>query len=112
VTGRTFTEQALQIVSGVFSGTATEQKECQDIIVSCASYLDDVKARIDAICPVLDNNGKLKEFKVINIMKPQVTKNLSIGLAAGDFVGDEDLRPWAYGRKVECAAQKSVSYLS
>ena len=34
VTGDSFTEPIFQIISGVFSGTATTQKPCEDIIIS------------------------------------------------------------------------------
>ena len=90
-----------QIISGVFSGTTTTQKPCEDIIVSFSrnisrdinfssdAYAKGVgKSYIKAFCPVLDNDGKFKEFKSVDIYTGNSGDNITIGLAAGDFVGD------------------------
>ena len=101
VAGKTFTEPMFQIISGVFSGTTTTQKPCEDIIVSFSrnisrdinfssdAYAKGVgKSYIKAFCPVLDNDGKFKEFKSVDIYTGNSGDNITIGLAAGDFVGD------------------------
>ena len=80
-----------QIISGVFSGTATTQKPCEDIIVSYTKHaLGDRGYDIKAFCPVLDNTGKFKEFKPVDIVNMKATEEatVTVGLAAGDFVGD------------------------
>ncbi|MDY6399673.1 MAG: hypothetical protein SPL10_06970 [Synergistales bacterium] len=81
---KTFTESACQIISGVFSGTSTTQKPCEDIIVNFARG----SVRLEAFCPVLDNDGKFKEFKQISIANFTYGSYTTVGLAAGDFVGD------------------------
>ena len=90
-TSNTFTDQSFQIIAGVLSGTSTNDRPCQDIVVSKASYLGGNNGHTDCwikvISPVLDNDGKLKEFKTTDITSFK-SKESSIGLGTGDFVGD------------------------
>ena len=89
VTGRAFTEPMFQIIAGVFSGTSTTQKPCEDIIVSHAKHITSTgTGYVKAFCPVLDNDGKFKEFKQIDIITDIRSDTITLGLAAGDFVGD------------------------
>ncbi len=73
------------------------------------------KSYIKAFCPVLDNNGKFKEFKTVDIYAGTNFDFLTIGIAAGDFVGDGVLlkNPYHFyhdGRSVFTSVIQALPY--